>query len=478
MRSPVVRPLVWLLGVLAALPIAALPIAALPIATLPEGATHELKLDNGLKLIVKEDHRAPVVVSQVWYKVGLSYEHNGITGVSHALEHMMFKGTEKHPAGEFSRIISRQGGEENAFTGRDHTAYYQRLEKSRLPVAFELEADRMRNLSLKPEEFTKELKVVIEERRLRTEDEPESVTYEEFNAAAFLSSPYRNPVIGWMSDVQNLTIDDLRQWYQTWYAPDNATVVVVGDVDPQQALALAKQYFGPLPPNNIPTVKPQEEVEQRGQRSILVRAPAKVPYLVMGYPVPVLKTVEQGHDWEPYALTVLAAVLAGGDSARFAKELVRGSEVATSTGASYNIYARMPDLLVFDGTPAKNHTVADLEQAMLAQIKRLREQPVSEEELARVKAQVTAEKVFERDSSFYQAMQIGLTESAGLSWHVLDELLPRIKAVTAAQVQEVARKYLVDEHRTRAELVPLPLKEKAAAAQQASADHQGAQDAR
>lgn len=470
MRSPVVWPLVWLVGVL----------VALPIAAWAQGATHEFKLDNGLKLVVKEDHRAPVVVSQVWYKVGLSYEHNGITGVSHALEHMMFKGTEKHPAGEFSRIISRQGGEENAFTGRDHTAYYQSLEKSRLPIAFELEADRMRNLSLKSEDFTKELKVVIEERRLRTEDEPESVTYEEFNAAAFLSNPYRNPVIGWMSDVQGLTIDDLRQWYQTWYAPNNAVVVVVGDVDPQQVLALAKQYFGSLPPGKIPAVKPQDEVEQRGQRSILVRAPAKVSYLVMGYPVPVLKTAEQdkGREWEPYALTVLAAILAGGDSARFAKELVRGSQVAASTGASYNIYARMPDLLVFDGTPAEGHTVAELEQALLAQIKRIREQPVSEDELTRVKAQVTAEKVFERDSVYYQATQIGLTESVGLDWRVLDELLPRIKAVTAQQVQEVARKYLADEHRTRAELVPLPLKKKAAASQQASADPQGAQDAR
>lgn len=191
----------------------------------------EFKLDNGMKLLVQEDHRAPVAVTQVWYKVGASYEHGGITGISHMLEHMMFKGTKKHPPGEFSRIISANGGSENAFTGDDYTAYFQTLEKSRLPVSFELEADRMRNLKLLPDEFAKEQQVVLEERRLRTDDQPRAKLGEQFNAVAFSNSPYRNPVIGWPDDVSRLTVVDLAAWYQSWYAPNNATVVVVGVVE-------------------------------------------------------------------------------------------------------------------------------------------------------------------------------------------------------------------------------------------------------
>jgi zinc protease len=437
---------------------ALLCVVAVPLqAEAPSNATHEFVLANGLKLIVKEDHRAPVLVSQIWYKVGLSYEQKGITGISHVLEHMMFKGTEKHSVGEFSRIIAAEGGEENAFTGRDYTAYYERLEKTRLPVAFELEADRMRNLRLLPAEFTKELNVVIEERRLRTEDDPESLTYERFNAVAFLSSTYRNPVIGWMGDLQALTLDDVQRWYHTWYAPNNATIVVVGDVDPQEVLALANKYFGALQPSEIPPARPHEEVEQRGLRSIQVHAPAKVPYLLLGYPVPPLKMAEQ--EWEPYALTVMTAILAGDRSARFARNLVRGSEVAASAGASYDMYARMDDMLVFDGVPAEGRSIADLEQAILSEIRRIREAPVAAEELARIKAQVVAEKVYERDSVFYQAMQIGSLETVGLDWRLLDEFVSRIHAVTAEQVQQVARKYLMDERLTRAELVPEPVAE-------------------
>ncbi|HDJ86948.1 MAG TPA: insulinase family protein, partial [Chromatiales bacterium] len=211
------------------------------------GPVHEYRLDNGLRVLVKEDHRAPVVVSQVWYKVGSGDEHGGITGISHALEHMMFQGTAKHPAGEFSRIVAANGGRENAFTGRDYTAYFQLLAKDRLPVSFELESDRMRNLSLKEADFRKEIQVVMEERRLRTDDNPQALTYERFNAAAFVSSPYHHPVIGWMDDLRNLKIGDLRAWYRRWYAPNNATLVVVGDVDPQAVLRLAERYFGPLP---------------------------------------------------------------------------------------------------------------------------------------------------------------------------------------------------------------------------------------
>ncbi len=422
---------------------------------LAAGKVHEYQLDNGLKLIVKEDHRAPIVVSQVWYKVGASYEHDGITGVSHVLEHMMFKGTKNHAPGEFSRIISENGGRQNAFTSTDYTAYFQSLEKSRLPVSFELEADRMRNLKLTEEEFRKEIKVVMEERRMRTEDKPTSFTYEQFNATAYTSSSYRIPTIGWMDDLENMELSDLQAWYERFYAPNNAIVVVVGDVEPGAVLKLAKKYFGPLKPEQIIAPKPRIEPEQEGPRWITVRQPALVPYLIMGYKVPVLNTATE--DWEPYALEVLAGILDGGDSARLARELVRGSQVAASAGAGYDVYDRQSSLFLFDGTPSNSHSVEDLQQALLEQIARLQEQPVTADELARVKAQVVAGNIYEQDSVFYQGMKIGQLESVGLDWRIEEDYVKLVNAVTPGQVQAVAKKYLVENRRTFAMLDPLPI---------------------
>ena len=416
---------------------------------------HEYRLDNGLKIIVKEDHRAPVVVSQIWYKVGSSYEHGGITGVSHVLEHMMFKGTEKHGPNEFSAIISANGGRENAFTGQDYTAYFQQLEKSRLAISFELEADRMQNLTLDPEEMKKEVQVVMEERRMRTEDKPQSLTYEQFNAAAFVNSPYHNPIIGWMDDLENLTSDDLRQWYQHWYAPNNATLVVAGDVDPEAVVELARQYYGPVKPRPVPKVKPQTEIQQRGIRRIVVKAPAQLPYLIMGYKTPVLKTAEA--DWEPYAIDMLAGILDGGDSARFTRNLIRGQQIAASVGAGYDLHSRLGDMLVISGTPSKDVSIEELETAIRAEIDRFKTELVTAEELERVKAQVVAAKVYEKDSIFYQAMQIGTLETVGLDWRLMDEYVDRLKAVTPEQIREVANKYLNEDRLTVAVLQPLPL---------------------
>ena len=422
---------------------------------LAAGAVTEYQLENGLKLVVKEDHRAPVVISQVWYKVGASYEHDGITGVSHVLEHMMFKGTDAHPPGEFSRIIAENGGRENAFTSKDYTAYFQRLEKSRLAVSFELEADRMRNLHLQDKEFQKEINVVMEERRLRTEDKPTALTYEQFVASAFVSSSVRIPTIGWMNDLENMELGDLQAWYQRWYAPNNAIVVVVGDVEPEAVLVLAKKYFGSLKPEAIIPPKPRLEPQQKGKRYITVQAPAEVPYTIMGYKAPVLKTAEE--DWEPYALEVLANILDGGDSARLTRELVRGSQIATSAGAGYDLYDRQAGLFLLDGTPAGEHSIADVQQALFAQVQRLQETLVAADELARVKSQVVASNVYEQDSSFYQAMKVGQLEAVGLDWKLADAYVDRINAVTAGQIQAVAKKYLVEEYLTIAELDPLPM---------------------
>ncbi len=418
------------------------------------GATEvvEYQLDNGLKILVKTDHRAPVVVSQIWYKVGSSYEYSGITGISHILEHMMFKGTERFPPGEFSRIIAANGGRENAFTGRDYTAYYQQLEKSRLKVSFEMEADRMRNLALTEKEARKEIQVVAEERRLRVEDRPQQLAVEHFTATAFINGPYQHPVIGWMDDILNTTLDDLKNWYQTWYAPNNATLVVVGDVDPPAVLELARQYYGPVQPGEIPKVKPRREVEQKGMRRLIVKAKAELPLLVMGWKVPVVRTASE--PWEPYALDVLGEILDGSQGARFSQRLVRGQEIAASTDVSYNLFSRHDGLFTIDAVPAAQHSVTELEAAIREQIEQLRKTPPTDDELARVKAQTIAAKVYEQDSVFYQAMILGTLATVGLDWRLSDQYAENISKVTAQQVQEVVKKYFIDDALTVGILEP------------------------
>ncbi len=422
-----------------------------------EVKVHERTLSNGLKVLVKEDHRSPVVVTQVWYKVGSSYEYGGITGISHMLEHMMFKGTDQYPAGEFSRIIAENGGRENAFTGADYTAYFQTLEKSRLPVSFELEADRMRNLHLLEEELEKELQVVMEERRMRTEDKPRSKTLEQFAAMAYANSPYKNPVIGWPSDIENYTVEDLQKWYQLWYAPNNAILVVVGDVVPEEVFKLAEKYFGPLKPSELKPQKPRKEMKQLGTRQMNVKLPAKLPYLVMGYKVPVLNTAKE--EWEAYALDMLVSLLDGGNSARLPSRLVRGKQIAVGVSAHYDMTDRLQSLFTITATPAEGHTVADVEKALKEEIKQLQENLVSEEELDRIRAQVVASAVYERDSNFYQAMQLGLLETVGVGWQEADLYADKVSRITAEQVREVAKKYLVEDRLNIAILEPLPIED-------------------
>jgi zinc protease len=414
-------------------------------------------LDNGLKVIVKEDRRAPVVVSQIWYRVGSMDEVNGVTGISHVLEHMMFKGTRKVPAGEFSRLIAAAGGRENAFTSHDYTAYFQMLHASRLPLATRLEADRMRNLTLSEKEFKKEIKVVMEERRWRTEDRPRSLLFEQLMAVAYLVHPYRRPVIGWMSDLESMTVRDVRDWYHRWYAPNNATLVVVGDVKAEEVFKLAQRHYGKYKPTALPARKPQREPAQRGVRRVTVKAPAKLPYLIMGYHAEPLRDAR--NDWEPYALEVLAGVLDGYAAARLNRELVRETRLAQSVGASYDLLARGPSLFLLEGTPSQGRTAAELEAALREQVQRIVEQGVDPEELDRVKAQVVASQVYSRDSMFSQAMQIGQLEMVGLSYQDLDVLIERLQAVTADQVRAVAKKYLVDDRLTVAVLDPQPLEE-------------------
>jgi zinc protease len=420
-----------------------------------QAKVHEKILGNGLKILIKEDHRAPVVVTQIWYKVGSSYEPNGITGVSHMLEHMMFKGTKKYPEGKFSEIIAENGGNENAFTGQDYTAYFQTLEKSRLEISFKLEADRMKNLNLQKKELIKELEVVTEERRMRTDDKPRAKMMEQFNAMVFSNSPYKNPVIGWPTDIAAYKIIDLNLWYQRWYAPNNATLVVVGDVKAAAVFALAEKYFGALKTSVIIPLKPQLDMEQHGVRTMTVKLPAKLPYIAMGYKVPVLNTIKDKK--EAYALEVLANILDGGDSARLSQKLIRGQQIAVSAGASYAFSARLDSLFTLAGIPIQGKTVNDLEKAFKAEIKLLKKELVSDTELARIKAQVLASDIYEKDSNFYQAMVLGMLETIGIGWQEADRYVEQITQVTAEQIRAVAIKYLVDDKLSIAYLDPQPI---------------------
>lgn len=428
----------------------------MPLTVFANASIQEFKLDNGLKLIVQEDHRSPVVVSQIWYRAGSLDEVNGKTGVAHVLEHMMFKGTKQVPSGQFSRLIAAAGGKENAFTSTDYTCYFQQLEKSNLPLSFKLEADRMVNLQLTEEEFAKEIKVVMEERRWRTDDKPQSQVNEAFQGIVYRAHPYARPVIGFMNDLENMTVEDAREWYHNWYAPNNAALVVVGDVNAQEVYALAKKHFGHLKPKVLPARKPQVEPAQIGERRVVVKAPAKLPYLLMGYHVPALVTPET--DWEPYALEVLAGVLSGNPAARLNQKLVRETQLAIDASAGYDLLARgRQSLFALDGTPSEGKTVAELEAALLQQIEKIKESGVTVEELDRVKAGVIAADVYKRDSMFYQGMQLGTIETIGFPWKILQEYPAKLRAVTPEQVQAVAKKYLLKDNLTIATLDPQPM---------------------
>jgi len=434
------------LGVLLAALCFSLPVAAEVV---------DKVLDNGMKVIVDVDRRAPVVVSQVWYKAGSVDERNGTTGVAHVLEHMMFKGTPAVPAGEFSKRIAAAGGRENAFTSKDHTAYFQTLQKDRLELALQLEADRMANLTLSPEDFAKEIEVVKEERRLRTEDNAQAKLYEALMADAFMAHPYRRPIIGWMDDLQHMTVADARAWYEHWYTPNNATLVVAGDVDPAQVFAWAQKYFGPIASRPLPERKPQTEPEQAGERRLVVKAPAKLPVVALAWQVP--RLTDPKADWEPYALEILAGVLDGHASARLNQSLVRDKKLATEVDAGYDSVSRGPALFMVDATPAEGQPVSVVEAALKEEIAKVAKEGISDAELSRVKAQVLAGQVFQQDSLFYQAMLIGEWTTAGLNYRDRQTRLDRLNAVTADQVKAVAAKFFVDDHLTVAVLDPQPL---------------------
>lgn len=425
-----------------------------PSWTLANNITQEYRLDNGLKIIVHEDNSVPVILSSIWYRVGGSYENNGKTGISHLLEHMMFKGTSQHGLGVFNKKIAQVGGEQNAMTSPDFTVYYQKLPANQLALSFQLEADRMKNLLLDQSEFNKEKKVVIEERRMRVEDNPQGIAWERFRAAAFINNPYHHPVVGWMTDLKHLTLPDVSAWYRDWYMPNNAVLVIVGDVEPNQVLILAKKFFGPIPAGNTPKVSPRSEVASLGERKVALNIPTKTSLLMMGYNVPTLGTTAPKKQGSIYALALASYILGGGNSARLNTNIVKKQGAALSAASHYDLYELHQGLFMLTAIPDPKTNLKALQKSLIKEVTKLKNKAVSKKELDRVKAQLIANNIFKKDSLMQVAFELGVPEMIGQPWQVGHEFAKRVMAVTSQEIQAAAKQYFTTNNLTVLTLQP------------------------
>lgn len=435
------------------------PAAAQPQAATASGA-RQFTLKNGMQLIVQPDRRAPTAVHMVWVRVGSMDEVDGASGVAHVLEHMMFKGSKTVPPGDFSRRVAALGGQENAFTSRDYTGYYQQIPADRLADVMRLESDRFAHNQWPDAEFAKEIEVVKEERRMRTEDQPRAAMIEQLFAATFIASPYRRPVVGWMSDLDSLTPDDVRRFHRDWYVPGNAAIVVAGDVEPAQVLALAEKTYGAIPARALPARKPRTEPAQQGLRRIAFKAPAEQAYVALAFRVPGVERIDDmtDADRDGLALLVLSAVLSGYDGARLERALTQGADrVADGADSHASVFGRGPALFLMTGVPAAGKTAAQVEDALRAELARVAQHGVSEAELTRVKTQWAASTIYARDSLYSQGSDLGSNWVQGLPLDADERLLRLLRAVTPAQVQSVAARYFGDDQLTAATLLPQPV---------------------
>ena len=413
-------------------------------------SVHESVLSNGLKVLLVESPKAPVVTIQVWYRVGSRNEVMGRAGLSHMLEHMMFKGTERYPKGTFSRTIRKNGGNDNAFTSQDFTAYFENLAADRVELALSLEADRMQGLLLNEKEFQLEREVVKEERRLRIEDDPQAFLVETLFAQAFMMHPYHWPTIGWFSDLNAMSLEDLKNHYDTFYSPNNATLIVVGDIKADALLPTVKRLFEPIPKGPTPPPQRVIEPEQRGERRVVVKREAQLPFIMAGYRTPNYSSEDS------YALTILESILSHGKSARLYQSLVYEQKIALAVGGEYNILQAEPELFYFLAVVKPGSKIEEVEQAMYKEFDRIQQTPPTDQELQRAKNQVEAEYIFGQDSMFRQAMLLGQAETVGVGWRHIDKFLERIRIVTAQDVQRVAKQYLVPGSRIVGILIPTP----------------------
>jgi zinc protease len=413
----------------------------------PEPVT-ETTLDNGLRVLILEDHRSPIATIQTWYKVGSRNEIPGATGLAHFLEHMMFKGTPTHGKGEFSQTVEENGGQDNAFTTQDVTSYYVNIAADRVSLILGLEADRMRNLLLAPTEIDSERQVVAEERRTRTEDDPDGYLSEEFLASAYKAHPYGWPIIGWMSDILRINPTELRAFYNRYYLPNNALLVVAGDVETARVLARVRETFGRTSRGSAPPPMDSVEPPQLGERRVQVYKPdARAPIVYIGYHVPNYASADAP------ALELLSTILQEGRASRLYRRLVYERRIALSVGGDYSYLSHDPNLFWFSGTPLPGQTPAVLEQAIMEEIARTQNEPVPDEEMERAKNQIEAAFVWRQDSIYSRAASLARFELAG-SWRNSETFVPLIRKVTAADLQRVARTYFQAQGRTVGTLLP------------------------
>ena len=412
------------------------------------GVTKEYRLNNGLKLIVQPDRRSPVVINQIWYRVGSVYEPPGLTGISHFLEHLMFKGTKNLKDGEFSKIVASGGGRENAFTSFDYTGYYQKWSKHNLETSLRLEAERMTNLLFSSVSVEKERKVVLEERTLRVDDSPKGMAYEKLQQLAYAGTPYGSSIIGSIKDISSISIADLKNWYSKYYHPSNATIVIVGDVDPDNTFALVKKYFAEIPSaEEITTFISEMDIKDRPTQNdfTIVTEKAKTPYLVMGYMVPgLVQEAIDGEvaDWEPYALDVLATILNGYQGARLESNIIREKGLATTASASYSMTRLIPSLFTLSATPKSDVGLNELRVGLIDEIEKIKRVPPDQAELKKVIAQTLANSVYQKDSVAYQGIILGSLDAVGLDWRLNDGYFKELNQITPDKVSYVAKKYL------------------------------------
>ncbi len=415
----------------------------------------EETLTNGLTFLLLEDHRAPIVSLQVWYKVGSRNERPGITGISHLLEHLMFRGTPKYGPGVFSKLVQASGGTENAFTSDDQTVYFENTAAPHIDLLLSLEADRMVNLNLDEAGFQSERKIVMEERRLRTTDEPAADLLEQVRAAAYVAHPYHWPVVGWMSDLEALTLEDVKRYRQLYYAPDNAILIVAGDMNPETLLPKLHAEFDNAQAGAPPPPVTAKEPPQRGERRVTLKRPASLPIYMAGYHVP-----NYTND-DSFPLSMLSVILAGGRSSRLQTILVEKKELVLSADADYDRTSLDPPLFLLSMRVAPGKKWQDAEAALYQEVEKLKTNLVGEKELQRAQNLVEASFTYGQDSLFFRAQQLGGYALLG-DWKLIEKFIPDIRAVTAADIQRVAQTYLKEENRTVGILIPegAPVREK------------------
>ncbi|PYM07828.1 MAG: insulinase family protein [Candidatus Rokuibacteriota bacterium] len=421
--------------------------AALALPAQAADSVVEATLDNGLRVLLLEDHRSPIVSFQMWYRVGSRNEQPGATGIAHFLEHMMFKGTPTYGRGRFAQLVEGNGGRDNAFTSADVTSYFVDIAADKVDQVLTLEADRMRNLLLSPDEIQSERQVVMEERRTRTEDDPDGFLGEETNGIAFRAHPYRAPVIGWMADLQRITPAEIAAFYRTYYVPNNAMVVAVGDFKASELLEKITRVFGAIPRSPGPPPVLAVEPAQAGERRVTVSRNAQLPIVYMAYHVP------NSRSEDAPALELLSTVLSGGRASRLYRNLIHDRQLALNAGGDYSYFSFDPNLFWFWATPLPGQTPEALEKELLGEMERLKKEPVSDEELLRAKNQIEASFVFQEDSVHSRASLLARFELIG-GYRLKDQFVPRIRAVTAEQLMRVANAYFPDDRKNVGILVP------------------------